>query len=202
MIENLYPTPIYYEIVKNVNPIQEEIKSCIKDIKFFQKKTWDPSLLLSNELDKNILQTHKLRLTEKEIFSHVKKYMAALSPQALYLFHHSFKNNTTRIQSWFTLSKKGTVGHIHNHGYVDISGVYYYQTNEKDGNIFFECPNKLLEASQCYYPLAERWEHQPLVGKLLLFPGWLPHGIHYNNTNNKRISLSFNIQMLQADKNK
>ena len=40
---------------------------------------------------------------------------------------------------------------------------------------------------------AEVWEHKPEVGKILLFPGWLKHGINTNNTDNIRISLSFNI---------
>ena len=202
MIENLYPTPIYYSLVDNVEDIQKEIGTCMKKVKFFIKKDWDPSLYLSNSFEENILKTHHLKKLEKEIMKHLRNYCTALGPASLYVFEKSFENKTTRFQSWFTLCKKGNYGHIHSHGYMDISGCYYYKTNGKDGNIFFESPNKLLEASQCYYPLAERWEHQPLVGKLLLFPGWLPHGIHYNNTNNKRISLSFNIQMLQADKNK
>ena len=60
MIENLYPTPIYYSLVDNVEDIQKEIRTCMKKIKFFMKKDWDPSLYLSNSFEENILKTHHL----------------------------------------------------------------------------------------------------------------------------------------------
>ena len=75
-----------------------------------------------------------------------------------------------------------------------MAGVYYYKTNGEDGDIFFESSNLNLESSLCYYKLAERWKHKPIEGKILLFPGWMKHGIMTNTTEDSRISLSFNIQ--------
>ena len=34
---------------------------------------------------------------------------------------------------------------------------------------------------------------KPKVGKLLLFPSWLEHGVHINHTDHERMSVSFNI---------
>ena len=35
--------------------------------------------------------------------------------------------------------------------------------------------------------------YTPKEGKILLFPGWLEHGVKTNLTDNVRMSLSFNV---------
>ena len=42
------------------------------------------------------------------------------------------------------------------------------------------------------------FEHEPMEGKLIIFPGWLLHGVRQNSTDNTRISLSFNITFKNA----
>ena len=79
-------------------------------------------------------------------------------------------------------------------GYAVISGVYYYKTNGDDGDIFFECPVPTIGSSFCYFNnYCNRWIHKPEEGKILLFPSWLKHGISKNETDETRISISFNL---------
>ena len=65
-------------------------------------------------------------------------------------------------------------------------------TNGEDGNLFFVCPTPGLMASLCFLkdPI---WEHKPEVGKIMLWPGCLQHGVHENLTDHTRIALAFNI---------
>ena len=63
----------------------------------------------------------------------------------------------------------------------------------RDGDLFFEDPRPSSCTSIATNNLANRIRYTPQVGKLVLFPGWLPHGIMTNTTDNKRVSLSFNI---------
>jgi uncharacterized protein (TIGR02466 family) len=42
----------------------------------------------------------------------------------------------------------------------------------------------------------EYFSHQPKVGELLLFPSWLPHFVLPNTSNEERISVSFNIELV------
>ena len=34
----------------------------------------------------------------------------------------------------------------------------------------------------------------PTEGELILFPGWLDHGVQTNDTDDERVSVSFNIR--------
>ena len=76
--------------------------------------------------------------------------------------------------------KKGNYAHVHNHGLSDVSGVYYYKTTGSDGDFFLCSPNPYSK---------DRLAIEPVEGKLLMFPGWLEHGVMTNSTDNIRISL-------------
>ena len=109
-----------------------------------------------------------------------------------YLTQLGFDANTPhRLESWITLLDTDDYGHIHDHGNADVSGVYYFQTNEQDGDIVFYNPAPQVDMSTILK--ASTWRHKPMIGKMLLFPGYLKHGIFRNETTSTRISLSFNI---------
>jgi ectoine hydroxylase-related dioxygenase (phytanoyl-CoA dioxygenase family) len=38
---------------------------------------------------------------------------------------------------------------------------------------------------------------QPKIGKLIMFPGYLPHGVERNGTTDDRISISFNVKLMR-----
>lgn len=97
-----------------------------------------------------------------------------------------------KMTSWITSFDKGEYAPVHNHLNADISGVYYYETNEKDGNIYFVTPS-LAMTSSIFSKLADNFHVTPEEGKLLLFPGWLQHGVSTNTTSGNRKSLAFNI---------
>ena len=60
-------------------------------------------------------------------------------------------------------------------------------------DLFFESPVPNMGGSLVYNGLANRQEFKPEVGRIVLFPGWLQHGIMTNSTDDTRISLSFNV---------
>ena len=37
------------------------------------------------------------------------------------------------------------------------------------------------------------WSYPPQEGRLILFPAWLSHGVRENETDEDRISISFNL---------
>jgi uncharacterized protein (TIGR02466 family) len=181
-IENLFSTPIYVDMIQNIDEVQSEIDGVINNIKFTEPpSTWGKTHLLSSS---DIFETHKMVVTESTIFNHVINYCKYLE----------FKiPNKYKIESWMTLFNKDDYGHTHNHGHADISGVYYYKTTGDDGDIFFESPVEGAQNSLVYAKCAERWNHTPKVGKIILFPGWLKHGVLKNTKESKRHSISFNV---------
>tara|TARA_B100000131_G_scaffold76325_1_gene72851 strand:- start:1101 stop:1667 length:567 start_codon:yes stop_codon:yes gene_type:complete len=182
MIENLFSTPIYVARVDNFDKIQQEIEETLKKTDFSMISGWGRTHYLSTtDFNDDIID----KSLKKEIKKHLFKYKTEISS--------NFEYSDYEMISWFTKCGKDNYAHMHNHGASDISGVYYHKTNGEDGNLFFHTPNPFLDTNNFYMHLGNQWEHTPFEGKLLLFPGWLMHGVRENPTDNERISLSFNI---------
>ena len=185
MIEHLYATPVYSNFAKDYQSLNYHIDKVIDKVDFNYKKEWGATHYISTDFMKriNIIKKLGLNKIEKEIDTHLRNYCNDLD----------FTMRDYVLESWFAKFEKGNYAHIHSHGHADISGAYYYKTNGEDGKFWFESPNPYLSTSKCYTSLSQRWEYKPQEGKILLFPGWLKHGVKTNNTDNTRISLAFNI---------
>jgi uncharacterized protein (TIGR02466 family) len=182
-IEEVFSTPIYVEMIENLEEVQSEIDSVIKNLEFIEPPSnWGKTHLVSPS--NNFFESNGMTVTQSTILDHVKCYCNYLE----------FKiPNNYKIESWMTLFNKDDYAHTHNHGHADISGVYYYKTTGDDGDIFFESPVEGSTSSSVYAKYAERWKHTPKVGKIILFPGWLKHGVIRNTKESKRHSISFNV---------
>ena len=190
MIEAIYPTPIFVTKAdpKTLAPIQKEIEA-IEEVLIFssgalQNQWGEDHLQISDSSgNSNIVKKYNLIKLREYIKLCTDQYTHSVSHQPLPCDIH---------QSWMTRSGKGGVGAIHAHGQFDISGVYYYKTNGKDGAIRFHNPNLGFEASKVWLKNSVA-RLQPEVGTLVLFPGWLDHSVEVNNTDDYRMSLAFNM---------
>ena len=190
MFEDLFATPIYYQMLSDKD-IQNEIDKIIDEVKFDLKEEWGHTHYLSTDFahDSSCDALDKFNLMElkKSIHNHLLTYLG--------LLHYPVSNLRYETDSWFTMFKKGNYAHVHSHGTADVSGVYYFKTNQKDGDIFFEPPLPQLKQSKLFYNHSASWSHTPKEGKLMLFPGWLSHGVRTNTTDFERIGISFNIKL-------
>ena len=182
--QQLYSTPIYSEApIKNFEKIQTEIREYLRGEKFRYVPRWGKTHLLSDpSFRSNPIES--LPLFKEELDQHIKRYCHNIG------FYSEYHISS----SWFTKCKKGDYAHIHSHGTNCISGVYYYKTNGKDGDLFFESPINGIDTNFVFLHLSEQMIHTPAEGKIVLFPSFLRHGVRKNITNNVRISLSFNLQ--------
>ena len=188
--QQLYSTPIYSEVpIKNFEKIQREIREHLREEKFNYVGRWGKTHLLSDPTFRSNPLKKSLPLFKEELNEHVKRYCYDIGYYSEYKIH----------SSWFTKFTKGDYAHTHSHGHLDISGVYYYKTNGKDGDLFFESPVSAVDSSFVYLHLADHMCHSPGEGKIILFPSYLKHGVRRNETNNVRISLSFNLQFEEGN---
>lgn len=185
MIENIWPTPIYYNYIDNLEEIQEEISGVMGSVIFMNPNpNWGETLNVSNLFGGDFLEIHNLHKTKKMIIDHLNLYCQDIG----YQFHDNYN-----LESWMTSSKLNDHGKLHHHGSSDISGVYYYKTNGNDGDLIFEIVDKPA-FSRCFSgKYAHPWIHKPEIGKIIIFPSWVLHYVTKNLTNNERNSLSFNI---------
>lgn len=183
-VDPIYSTPVYYSIVNDWQSINYGISKVLDKVNFEIKEDWGKTHYISTDFSNKsstILKDLGLNKLTKEIDSHIKQYCSELE----------FNVKEYVLSSWLTKFEKGNYAHIHNHAHADISGVYYYKTNEKDSEIFFQAPFPYRKSFEVdYYEII----HKPTPGGILLFPGWFKHGVRTSTSDRDRISLSFNIE--------
>ena len=187
--EKIFETYIYHNLVDDPDKLNKSIDKELPNLKFTLKQEWSNTHYLTTnfgvEDEPDVIKKHNLNEVDKQISKHVKAYCQNVARQ--------FVSIPTTRTSWFSLFQKGNYAHIHKHGFSDISGVYYYRTNGSDGDIFFETPVTETGCSKFWMNHSLTFSIPPEKGLILLFPGWLSHGVRTNTTDNQRISLSFNI---------
>ena len=182
-IHDAFSVPIYRGNVSDFDLIQTELESCIKDMDFNMVTEWGSTHYLSDSKFKNnLILDFNLEKFSNEVDIHVNKYISKIGFP---------KTNYKIISSWFALFRRGNYAHIHNHGDCDIAGVYYFKKSGNDGNLFFCTPNKAEDTSFIFN--SRRIVTNCKEGEILLFPGFLDHGVQTNDTDDERVSLSFNI---------
>ena len=107
---------------------------------------------------------------------------------------------------WFNINKQGNTNSVHIHDNSVISGVYYVSARPEQGNInvYKNHMQDFIIASAApmknYTPIsASCIAYEPMSSKLILFPGWLPHGVERNKTDEDRVSVSFNVKLVRTD---
>tara|TARA_B100000965_G_scaffold111980_1_gene92451 strand:- start:829 stop:1503 length:675 start_codon:yes stop_codon:yes gene_type:complete len=188
-INPVFPLPIF---INQADPerfkiIDDEFQSVISKIEFAQRDGWnaDTHMLSPDPFSKSLIHDYDCKNFMNFLDESVKAYVTPI------LRHDQFGYAVT--ESWMTKTVKGKYAQEHSHGTADISGVYYIHTTGKDGNLLFDnihsnaCSNVIIASLKAK-------EIMPLEnGLIMLWPGHLKHGTFVNNTDNERISLSFNI---------
>ncbi|MBV9124533.1 MAG: glycosyltransferase [Planctomycetes bacterium] len=99
---------------------------------------------------------------------------------------------------WANINGRYASNVAHYHPHAVLSGVYYVQAPEGGGDLFF-CdprPGAVLLAPDVteHTPWTfQKVTYRPVAGRMLLFPGWLEHGVEPNLSEQERVCLSFNI---------
>lgn len=192
MIENWFTTPIYVADLEGdeLAGVQSELANVMPQIKeSCTTALFNNSVITTFGFSKAFtddIKQFQLTRFNQTIVKHRDAYTVGLNYQG-----DLFKTGG----SWTSFYRKGGLHFDHMHPYSRIAGVYYYQSNEKDGNIKFLNPNPHIH--YCGFPgdaiSMETLSYAPKVGRILLFPGWLVHRVEMNTTDHERISIAFNF---------
>ena len=105
---------------------------------------------------------------------------------------------------WANINPPGAYNKSHNHANALFSGVYYVKVpNNKEATsgyleLFEPRPGPLIirprqndkDLPNVYW---KKVSYNPVQGRIIVFPAWLWHEVHTNNTKESRISVSFNF---------
>ena len=181
----LFPTPLL--IVPYKEPIDEEL-AYLKTLSYRQQKgngnyRSDDSYLLRQEKLKNI----KIFLGES-----VNKFTTNVL---------NSKQRLVITQCWANRNPKGSRHHEHVHPNSIISGVMYFQINEKLPPISFSKTIQggiKLDPEKYNHVNSESFMLPCKPGELILFPSSLKHSVPINQGDEDRISVSFNTFSIDA----
>ena len=99
---------------------------------------------------------------------------------------------------WGNINPQGGYNFTHVHPSGWMSAVYYVALPQGSPGITFEDPRpaKIMDFQGLCLRDTNYYTHTPKVGELVMFPSWLPHFVNPNQTNENRISISFNVELL------
>lgn len=189
MIEFFFPTPIYYHIFDDTEIVLIHKEIHKYDSSIDKKRLINPwgDTVLTNFMYGHYDHSFRyLPILEGKIINCLKEYLNFL------------KINFSKIdivESWINYSYQGGYQNFHMHDGYDISGIYYYQTNGVDGDLFFIHPSTMNRFHKITSQIDPKITYKPEVGKLLLFPSFLEHSVGINSSNSVRISLAFNAKI-------
>ena len=101
---------------------------------------------------------------------------------------------------WANINPPGAMNRPHIHPNSHFSGVYYIKAPKNSGQIVFNDPrtlsHMLMPTRIEKTPPSYLWREvrvDPLEGRIIMFPSWLWHCVDPNESNDIRISVSFNF---------
>ena len=182
----------------SLNKIQSEMKNAydylIENDGFAKNDDWNTHHLSDVTFSENMIEKYEMNHFWEELQKHLILYYHTLNANHI-LSKDKIKYRDVR--SWMTLFKQNEYAHIHSHGTADVSGVYYFKTSGdgKDGILTFPEINVQIDSSYLMKGVSEPFSIEPKVGTVVLFPGWVRHGVGTNVSGQNRVSFSFNLDL-------
>ena len=111
------------------------------------------------------------------------------------------ENKKIQIQAmWAIINKKDDFNVIHSHPNCLLSAAYYVKAPKDCGKFQIENPNSIKK--HISPEIVNKNEHNVLLagieineGDLIIFPGYLPHKVEKNKSDEDRIVISFNVDV-------
>ena len=101
---------------------------------------------------------------------------------------------------WANINPPGGMNQPHIHPNALFSGVYYVKSNPKAGRLKIYDPRPGAQINmptrKSGDPGRDLWRDaniEPIPGRIIMFPAWLWHSVEPNQSNDIRISVSFNF---------
>ena len=189
-----FSTPIWTSIIPNYKNINEKMMNYINTL-----RTNNPT----GKIRSNMLGWHSenFKLQDPEPDFYIKNISPILN-EALIDMGWDLNKNEIKISSMWTIinpTNASNARHIHSNNF--ISAAYYLKAPENCGDIHFYDPR---EQNIIRTPIIKETNKlnlqviniMPKEGLLVLFPSYLYHSVGINKSNEERIVLSFNINLI------
>tara|TARA_B100001029_G_scaffold161906_1_gene150964 strand:- start:40 stop:624 length:585 start_codon:yes stop_codon:yes gene_type:complete len=186
----LFPTPLFEitgleidneELTKNIYNLKEEDSGVNGG--YSNEGGWHSNVQIASEMDEIF----------KPLIDNLIKVLLELE------FSPKIKQ-VDDLVLWANINSKGSYNTTHNHPGCDLSGVYYVKVPKGEcGNINFIDPRPALNYGNSFivqrYVGGDSIPRFPVEGTMYIFPSSLQHSVGTNETDEDRISISFNLNI-------
>ena len=184
-----FPTPVYIQDVPNAVQLNQYLEQKIiqwsqqdKGVSKTNAGGWHSTTDMNRKEEYNVL-TKELFNMQEEIF---KKEFLTLKP--------------VLGNMWANINYPGNANRPHLHPNSLFSGVYWIKTPVKSGALMLYDPRPGIHTTmpnrkegKLPPQLWREVHYQPRAGTIIMFPAWMWHEVKPNESNDTRISVSFNF---------
>jgi uncharacterized protein (TIGR02466 family) len=203
----------YDSIVGDILPIFPTLLAWTKDLEYSKIKDDFVNVCLK-QFEKDCVGVKKSNIggwqsnsnwIESPDYSFYKNYIVDRIQNILDVEYKISKKHIIQFGNcWININKNGNRNDVHTHPQCDFSGVFYVKCSDNSGEInfinerkhvdytFMEVIDKQISGG---YNLASGYWIGPEEGMMILFPSSLPHSVGVNNSDEDRISISFNLKI-------
>ncbi len=196
--QDIFPTPLWQFTLAMAESLNPQLLAAIKNLQAQDPQGKNISNSLGWHSHNNLHLKEPFRQLLIAINLEIKEIVYALCWDLNQVI-------PTVNNCWANVNNTHSSNHVHHHPNSLLSGVYYLQTPENCGSIFFYDPR--VGSQMLVPPLLQGtpWTREkvritPEPGKMVIFPSWLWHGVEPNMSQDERISISFNIGIAQTPK--
>ena len=109
-----------------------------------------------------------------------------------------------KVEGWTNINGPECHNVKHQHPQCNFAGVLWIKVPPKSGNLVFESPHAFTSFTEinCYTDKFRKntnsyltYSYRPIEGEIVIFPSFIPHSVLRNESNEDRISYSFNIKL-------
>ena len=197
--EFFYPTQIYIKDLPNFEILNKKLLDNI--LKW--KDRDESGVKRSNSIGwHSDVDMHK-----REEYFDIVEELKKMQLEIFEMEHYDKKTEPCLGTMWANINPKFSYNRSHVHPGALWSGVYYVKAPKDSGSICFVDPRPgpcVLDPA--YSVETKRPSHmtrevrfEPLEGRMIMFPGWLPHEVEPNfskEDDNIRVSISFNFSQI------
>ena len=179
-MHNLFPVPVgIYQLGRDLTA---------KELSFFKNQETRPNMGNATSVDNTILKNKELTQLREFFETSVSDYFTTV-------YNPQHQVNLKITQSWTNYTDKGQFHHKHAHPNSFVSGVFYIQSDAtKDKIYFYRDAYEQIKFPPKEWNVwnSESWWFEAQAGRLILFPSSLTHMVPSVESEQTRISLSFN----------
>ena len=186
IIEKFFPTIVYGKDIQldNNKMAQDIINWSNQDpgVSKTNYKGWHSTTNMANKPEYQQLVKELLKMQEE-------------------IFNNEHLDRSSRLGNmWANINPPGGMNQPHIHPNALFSGVYYIKSPVKSGRLKIYDPRPgvqfIMPIRKPGNPGKDLWREaniDPVEGRIIMFPAWLWHAVEENQSNDIRISVSFNF---------